>query len=254
VEIDSEKWRQTVIEGALALGLEITVGQARTMGGHALELLQWNRVTNLTTITDPLDVALKHYVDALAAAPWIGDRARVLDAGSGGGFPGIPLKIVRPDLSVTLVDSVRKKISFLKHAIRGLGLNGIDAVHGRLEDLCLLPDYRGKFDRVVCRAFSSLVDFVELALPFLSPGGCLLAMKGPRASHSREAVNQKDDGLIILGGTSFSIDIHRYRLPFLDAQRSLVRLTPISEDGGLGSDVRTQTPKLVGRLKAYKAN
>lgn len=232
MEIDSEKWRQTVIEGALALGLEITVNQARTMGGHALELLQWNRVTNLTTITDPLEMALKHYVDALAVAPWLGETARVLDAGSGGGFPGIPLKIVRPDLSVTMVDSVRKKISFLKHAIRSLGLNGIDAVHGRLEDLHLLPDYRGKFDRVVCRAFSSLKDFANMTLPFLSPGGCLLAMKGPRESHSHETATHEDDRLIMLGNTSYSIDIHRYRLPFLDAQRSLVRLTPILENGG----------------------
>ena len=229
MEIDSEKWRQTLIEGALALGLTMTVGQARTMGEHALELLQWNRVTNLTTITDPLDVALKHYVDALAAAPWIGDRARVMDAGSGGGFPGLPLAILRPDLSVTLVDSVRKKVSFLKHAIRTLGLSDIDAVHGRLEDLCLLPEYRGKFDRVVCRAFSSLEDFANLALPFLSPSGCLLAMKGLQANHSQGTANQKGDGSIILGRTSFSVHIHRYRLPFLDAQRSLVRLTPINE-------------------------
>ena len=229
MEIDSEKWRQTLIEGALALGLTMTVDHARTMGEHALELLQWNRVTNLTTITDPLDVALKHYVDALAAAPWIGDRARVMDAGSGGGFPGLPLAILRPDLSVTLVDSVRKKVSFLKHAIRTLGLSDIDAVHGRLEDLCLLPEYRGKFDRVVCRAFSSLEDFANLALPYLSPGGCLLAMKGLQTNHSQETPNQKGDGSIILGGTSFSVHIHRYCLPFLDAQRSLVRLTPISE-------------------------
>jgi 16S rRNA (guanine527-N7)-methyltransferase len=127
------------------------------------------------------------------------------------------------------VDSVRKKVSFLKHAIRTLGLSDIDAVHGRLEDLCLLPEYRGKFDRVVCRAFSSLEDFANLALPYLSPGGCLLAMRGLKANHSQETANQKGDGSIILGGTSFSVHIHRYRLPFLDAQRSLVRLTPISE-------------------------
>jgi 16S rRNA (guanine527-N7)-methyltransferase len=231
VEIDSEKWRQTLIEGALALGLTVTANQARTMGEHALQLLQWNRVTNLTTITDPLDVALKHYVDALAAAPWIGDRARVLDAGSGGGFPGIPLAILRPDLSVLLVDSVRKKVSFLKDAIRTLGLSGIDAVHGRLEDLCRLPEYRGKFDRVVCRAFSSLEDFANLTWPFVSPGGCLLAMKGPKASHAHETANQKEAGSIILGGTSFSMRIHRYRLPFLDARRSLVLLTPESGVG-----------------------
>ncbi len=229
MEIDSEKWRQTLIEGALVLGVGVTDSQARTMAGHALELLKWNRVTNLTTITDPMDVAVKHYVDALAAALWIGDRARVLDAGSGGGFPGIPLAILRPDLSVTLVDSARKKVSFLKHAIRTLGLSGIDVVHGRLEDLGMLPEYRGKFDRVVCRAFSSLEAFANLTLPFLSPGGRLLAMKGPQANHSNETASQRDDSSIILGGTSFAMRIHRYRLPSLNARRSLVVLTPLAE-------------------------
>jgi 16S rRNA (guanine527-N7)-methyltransferase len=135
VKIDSEQWRQTVIQGALASGVDVSDDQARIMGRHAVELLQWNRTTNLTAITDPLDVAVKHYVDAVAVAPWIDRGARILDAGSGGGFPGIPLCILRPDLSVTLVDSVRKKVSFLKYAIRMLGLTGIDAVHGRLEDL-----------------------------------------------------------------------------------------------------------------------
>ena len=229
MNIDSDTWRQAVIEGAFGLGLDVSVNQASTMGRHALELLQWNRVTNLTTITEPLDVAIKHYVDALAAAPWIGDRSRVLDAGSGGGFPGIPLAILRPDLSVTLVDSVRKKVSFLKHAIRTLGLSGIDAVHGRLEDLCLLPEYSGRFDRVVCRAFSSLEGFANRTLPFLSSGGCLLAMKGPQSDHAHETANQKADVSIILGGTSFSMRIHRYRLPLLNARRSLVMMTPLDE-------------------------
>lgn len=230
MKIDSEPWRQTVVEGASALGLDVSVDQARIMGRHALELLQWNRITNLTTITDPLEVALKHYVDALAAVPLIGDGARVLDAGSGGGFPGIPLNIVRPDLSVTMVDSVRKKVSFLKHAIRTLGLREIDAFHGRLEELAGSPAFCGRFDIVVCRAFSSLENFVSLALPFLSPGGSLLAMKGPQADHDHEILNRKDEGTIIFNGISLAIHIYRYRLPRLDAQRSLVRLTPLSED------------------------
>ncbi|BBO66174.1 ribosomal RNA small subunit methyltransferase G [Desulfosarcina alkanivorans] len=226
--IDSEQWRQTVIRGALVWGVAVSDAQARIMGRHALELLHWNRTTNLTAITDPLAVAVKHYVDAVAVVPWIHRGARILDAGSGGGFPGIPLNILRPDLSVTLVDSVRKKVSFLKYAIRTLNLNGITAVHGRLEDLGPSPPYRGSYDLVVCRAFSSLEDFAGRTLPFLSPGGSLLAMKGPQSDPDQENENHKDDGPIVLGGTSFSVRRHRYRLPFLDAQRSLVRLTPVS--------------------------
>jgi 16S rRNA (guanine(527)-N(7))-methyltransferase RsmG len=138
-------------------------------------------------------------------APWIDRGARILDAGSGGGFPGIPLCILRPDLSVTLVDSVRKKVSFLKYAIRMLGLTGIDAVHGRLEDLGALPLYRGNYDVVVCRAFSALDEFAKLTLPYISPSGRLLAMKGPQADHDHEAKNHRGDGTIILGGRTFSI-------------------------------------------------
>lgn len=232
MKIDSEQWRQTLIIGALALGVKVSGDQARSMGRHALELIQWNRTTNLTAITDPLEVAVKHDVDAVAPASWVGVGARVLDAGSGGGFPGIPLKIVRPDLSVTLVDSVRKKVSFLKYAIRTLELTGINAVHGRLEELSALPVFREMFDLVICRAFSSLEDFAGLTLPFLSPGGSLLAMKGPQEEHNHKTVNHEDDRSIILGETSFSMHIHNYRLPFLDAPRSLVRLTPISEVRG----------------------
>jgi 16S rRNA (guanine527-N7)-methyltransferase len=240
VDIDSEQWRQTVIRGASVLGLEVSVEQARSMQRHARELLQWNRTTNLTAITDPLDVAVKHYVDSLAAVIWIGRGARILDAGSGGGFPGIPLKIMRPDLTITLVDSVRKKVSFLKYAIRTLNLNGITAVHGRLEDLGSSLPYRNNYDLVMCRAFSSLEDFTRLTLPFLAAGGSLLAMKGPQVEHDHE--DPAADGTIGRGGTSFSMQIHRYRLPLLEAQRRLVRLTPVSAsmDGGQTSGSNPQ--------------
>lgn len=225
MEIDSEPWRKTVIRGAQALEVTVSAEQARAMGRHALELLQWNRITNLTAITDPLEVAVKHYVDALAPASWIGHGARVLDAGSGGGFPGIPLAIARPDLTITLVDSVRKKVSFLKYAIRTLGLNSIDAIHGRLEELGGRPPYHEKFDLVVSRAFSSLEDFTTLALPFLTPAGTILAMRGPEADNGQPALDGPGMGTTILAGRSFCVTVHRYRLPVLGADRRLVQLT-----------------------------
>ena len=227
MKIDSDQWRQTVIEGAEAVGVTVSLDQARALGQHARELLQWNRITNLTAITGPLEVAIKHYVDSVAVSPWIDRSARVLDAGSGGGFPGIPLKVVRPDLSIIMVDGVRKKISFLKHAIRQLGLGAIGADHGRLEDLGRLARYSGQFDVVVCRAFASLETFVAQTAAYLAPGGRLLAMKGPQAGHDREVRAAEDDGIITLSGRQFSIHIHRYRLPRLNSQRSLIRLAPM---------------------------
>ena len=229
MNIDSEAWRQTVITGARSLGLDLSIDQARRMGQHAIELLKWNRVNNLTSITDPLDVAIKHYVDSLAAVAWIGDNTRILDAGSGGGFPSIPIKIVRPDLSITMVDRVRKKVSFLKYAIRSLGLGDIDAVHGRLKDLCVLPKYREQFDVVVCRAFSSLEDFATLTAPFLTPGGSLLAMRGRDADLNHQAVSLSDEGVLGLGGIIFAMKNHHYRLPILDARRRIVLLKRLPE-------------------------
>jgi 16S rRNA (guanine527-N7)-methyltransferase len=216
------------MEGAAQLGVTVSDRQVRTMGTHAAELLRWNAVTNLTAITDPLEVAIKHYVDSLAAAPLIGQDARILDAGSGGGFPAIPLAILRPDLRITLVDSVRKKVSFLKQAIRTSGLERVAAVHGRLEDLGQTVGYAGAFDMVVCRAFASLEDFAERTMAFLSSGGSLLALKGPRTEHPEEAAG----GRIHLNGLPYSIHTEHYQLPVLGSQRRAVRLTPRTEDGG----------------------
>lgn len=225
MDIDSEAWQWTVIAGAGELGVNVSLEQAQAMSVHAGELIQWNRISNLTAITDAVEVAIKHHVDSLALVNMIPERARVLDAGAGGGFPGLPIKIVRPDLSITLVDSVRKKTSFLNYTIGKLNLRGIHAVHGRLEDLADQSSYRGNFDVVVSRAFSALEHFAALALPFLTTGGSLLALKGPQAESDHEIDGIADDDTLVLAGTRFKIRIHRYTLPVLGDQRRLVRLT-----------------------------
>jgi 16S rRNA (guanine527-N7)-methyltransferase len=161
-----------------------------------------------------------------------------MDARSGGGYPGIPLKIVSSDLSLTLVDTVRKKVSFLKYVTRTIGLKHVSAVNGRLEDLAELPEYREKFDLVVCRAFSSLDGFVKAGAPFLSPGGSLLAMKG-RETDIEELLSE---GLhprpVAIEGTRYILKIEHYRLPFLDAERRLVRLTSKPDVGGRGPGMK----------------
>ncbi len=212
-----------MVNGARDLGVPVTNKQARAMGRHAAELLFWNRTTNLTAIVDPMDVAVKHYVDTLAVVSRIGEAKRVLDAGSGGGFPGLPLKIMRPDLSLTLVDSVRKKVTFLKHAIRTLGLDNIEAVHGRLEELAKSPPYQSGFDLVVCRAFSSVEKFALLGMPFLAQGGRLLAMKG---SYAENEAPLPSATIIAYGKISFAQRVETYHLPVINAERCLIELTP----------------------------
>ena len=126
---------------------------------------------------------------------------------------------------------MRKKVSFLKHAIRALELADTTAVHGRLEQLGDHPDFHGQYDLVVCRAFSSLADFAALTTAFLAPGGSLLALKGPRTDETLDLDGHDDGRAVRLGGRRYVLQVHRYRLPFLDSQRRLVRLTPLSDDG-----------------------
>lgn len=142
------------------------------------ELLHWNRRVNLTAITRPEEVIEKHLVDSLTVLEEIDPTGRLLDLGSGAGFPGIPLRIACPELQVLSVDAVQKKIAFQRHVVRTLGLAGFMPWHGRAEDLPAQPICAGGFDRVVSRAFASLEDFTRLALPCLAPGGRIVAMKG----------------------------------------------------------------------------
>ncbi|TLM66604.1 MAG: 16S rRNA (guanine(527)-N(7))-methyltransferase RsmG [Deltaproteobacteria bacterium] len=144
----------------------------------AAELLRWNRTHNLTAITDPLEVREKHLLDSLTLLPLLGPARRLLDLGSGAGFPALPVKIVRPALEVVSVDAVGKKIAFQRHVARTLQLAGFTAVHGRAEDLPGTPLCGAGFDVITARALGSLPLLVRLAAPCLAPGGRLVAMKG----------------------------------------------------------------------------
>lgn len=141
------------------------------------ELLRWNKKINLTAITDPVSTLEKHLVDSLTLLPYLDPQSTVLDMGSGGGFPSIPLKIARPSYRVWSVDAVGKKIAFQKHVIRSLKLQDFTPLHARLEDLSsnnALP----LFDTIVTRAFAPLKDILELAEPVLAKNGIVVAMKG----------------------------------------------------------------------------
>ncbi len=209
-------WKKRVKAGASAFGIALDPGQLEMMACHADELCLWNKRFNITAITDPDEVAVKHFTDSLALVPFVPDHARVLDIGSGGGFPGFVLKITKPGTRVTLLEAARKKTNFLHHIIRKTGLNGITAFHSRAEDLCRDPAYGSGFDVVVSRALTSLERFYKLALPYLTENGCVLAMKGN--------LQLKEIQSLCLDNAS--IKIHRYHLPFEDHERSIVALKP----------------------------
>lgn len=143
------------------------------------ELLDWNEKINLTAIKDEKEFVVKHFVDSLTIANLVPDNAKVIDIGTGAGFPGIPLKIVKDSIEITLVDSVNKKVMVLQDVINKLGLENIDAIHTRAEDIAHKIEYRECFDIATSRAVSNLTTLVEYLLPFIKVGGKVLCMKGP---------------------------------------------------------------------------
>ena len=182
------------------------------------ELLRWTKRRNLTAITDRDEVLEKHLVDSLTMLPFARTAGRLLDMGSGAGFPALPLKIVCPALEVVSVDAVGKKIDFQKHVARKLGLSSFTGLHARIQNLQEEENYRGGFDLVTARALTSLEDLVAMAEPFLEPGGRLVAMKGPEGEQEFSAYRNR------LSESGWSIALHRLVLPRSGAQRCLIEL------------------------------
>jgi len=166
--------------GIAHLGLSLPPTAPNAFFVYAEQLLQTNRHTNLTRITAPDEVAVKHFVDSvsvLVACPALPPGARVADIGTGAGFPGLPLAIVRPDLSVTLVDALAKRLRFLESVIENLGLGNVTLVHGRAEDVGREAAHRERYDLVVARAVAALPTLLEWCAPLVRVGGRFLALK-----------------------------------------------------------------------------
>jgi 16S rRNA (guanine527-N7)-methyltransferase len=216
MDINSSEWKTLIISGAKQLGVNINDHHAGLFALHALELLKWNQKLNLTAITDAEDIAIKHFADSVAPAKMIPDHARVLDIGSGGGFPGIVLKVINPSLKITLIDASRKKVSFQKQVIRTLQLKKIDAHHIRAEEFA---ETANRFDIVICRAFSASDMFISMAIPFLAEHGAMIAMKG-KISDSEIAAVEK-----LAMPLNAELSIEKYTLPFADADRAILKLS-----------------------------
>ncbi len=228
MEIGSNPWAQVIVEGARALGLELDARHIDLFAVHARELVHWTRVTNLTTITDPFEIAVKHFLDSLAPAAFIPPHATcLLDIGSGGGFPGIPLKIVRPSLTVTLIDASRKKVSFLRHVIRTLNLQGIEALHVRAEALAGDSADRRHFDVIISRALGDLQSFVRHGLPLLAQEGLLMALKGrvdqAEIEDMQSMALQGPQGSAS-GPSGRAVMVEKYRLPGIHLPRSIITI------------------------------
>ncbi len=175
-----ESFHAELRRGLGALGIDLPAAARDAIDGHVRLLLAWNVAINLTAVTEPVEVARRHVVDSLTAVSWLRARGvdRVLDVGSGGGFPGFPLAAAIPGLEVVLLEPIAKKGRFLTTAVEAVGLDArVRVVIARAEDLARDPAERGRWPAVTARAVGSTADLVELAFPLLGRGGSLLAWK-----------------------------------------------------------------------------
>ena len=189
--------KQLLTDCAAAYGVEVTSSLAERLDIYACLLTEWNEKMNLTAITDPTGIVVKHFTDSLLAAPLLPTGAfSLIDVGTGAGFPGVPLALLREDCTLTLLDSLNKRLIFLEAVCRELGLTAT-LIHARAEEGGRRPDLREKYDVATARAGAALPTLCEYCLPFVKVGGRFLALKGPDADREQEAAVR---AVALLGG------------------------------------------------------
>ncbi len=204
------------MDDARQFGIILTSAQVDMFDAYFRELVEWNEKFNLTAIVEYDEVVLKHFLDSLSLAPIVCDAKSLIDIGSGAGFPGLPLKIVRPDLRVTLLEATGKKVAFLRHIIEVLQLHDIAAIQARAEDLGHNPEHRERYDAALARAVAELATLAEYALPFVRVGGIFVAQKGVQVE---DEIERAEHAMRTLGGhLRETIPVH---LPELE-QRHLI--------------------------------
>lgn len=216
---------------AKKIGIDLNKRQVCQFLDYFDLLVDWNNKINLTAITDFKEVCLKHFIDSLSIVKCFDNQDELIsffsdktlvDVGTGAGFPGIPLKILLPDLNITLIDSLDKRIKFLNEVISKLELTGIVAIHGRVEDCAADPIYREQFDFATARAVAALPVLSEYCIPFIKVDGCFIAYKSEKAL---EELSLSENALNILGGKfdkQFS-----FNLPDSDNKRNILFINKI---------------------------
>ena len=204
--------------------IEINEEQIKSFEKYMNLLLEWNEKINLTAITQPDEVKLKHFVDSLTVLKYINDDDKVIDIGTGAGFPGIPLKIMNKNTKITLLDSLNKRINFLNIVIEKLDLSNIQAIHGRAEEIARNKLYREKYDVAVSRAVANLSTLTEYMLPFVKIGGKCICMKGANVN---EELERAQNAIKELGGEIERVD--NFYLSDNDNERNIIVIKKVKE-------------------------
>lgn len=200
-------------------GLALSPAQLEAFAVYNDLLLAWNEKVNLTAITAPQEVAVKHVVDSLSCydAGFFPAGCSLVDVGTGAGFPGLPLKIYRPDIRLTLLDSLNKRLAFLAEVVARLGLTGVALVHARAEEAGRQKDHRERYQVATSRAVARLNALAELCLPLVDVGGHFVALKG---AQYREELDEAGRAIALLGGKVEAV--RPVRLPGLDDSRAVI--------------------------------
>lgn len=219
-----DDFKEKMIINVDKLGITLSEIQLKQFYNYMNLLIEWNKKINLTAITEPDEIILKHFVDSLTISKYIPDGTKLVDVGTGAGFPGIPLKIYRQDIEITLLDSLQKRINFLDEVIRELNLEKIETLHSRAEDFGKDKKYREKFDIATSRAVANLATLSEYLLPLVKVGGKVISMKG---SLIEEELENSKNAIKILGGKIEKVD--EFNLPNSDISRNIVLIDKIKE-------------------------
>lgn len=211
-----ERYWKSLLENANKLDIKLKDNQLQQFQEYMKLLLEWNQKINLTAITEPEEIILKHFIDSLTILKYIKENDKVIDVGTGAGFPGIPIKIAKPEIEMNLADSLNKRINFLNIIIQNLNLSQINTIHTRIEDLGKNKDYREKFDVVTSRAVASFNVLLEYMLPLVKVGGLCICMKGSNI----EEINNSKKSLEVLGGKIEKIE--ELVLPGTDINRNII--------------------------------
>lgn len=215
--MDKKIFFEKMQENSKVLGFNFSVEQLEKFHKYMNLLIEWNEKMNLTAITEPNDIILKHFIDSITINKYIENNVKVVDVGTGAGFPGIPLSIIRPDLQITLVDSLNKRLIFLQEVKKELELNNVDIVHARAEEFGQDKKYRETFDIATSRAVANLSTLSEYLVPLVKIKGKCVCMK---ASDADEEIKQAENAINILGGKI--VKTEKFNLPNSDIGRTII--------------------------------
>lgn len=237
--MDFEEFKSILKEELNGLSINLSETQAERFYNYMKLLIEWNNKINLTAITEEKEIITKHFIDSLIISKYINNNEKIMDIGTGAGFPGIPLKIMKENVNMDLVDSLNKRIIFLNEVINKLQIKDINAIHSRAEDLARLDKYREKCDIVVSRAVARLNILLEYMMPFVKVGGICICMKGSNIDELEEAKK----AIEILGGKLENIE--EITLPNTDIKRHNIiikKIKNISNEYPRKAGIPTKSP------------